>query len=98
VRLRNGEAPDADGGDAAPRAEPDGHPSREPGLRHLCGTRPLRATKVSASQQVVIEDARIYGFGDTIGYGGHTALALAGDVPYPLWIDTRDLGGRPPFA
>jgi hypothetical protein len=56
--------------------------------------RPLRATKVSASPQVLIEDARIYGFGDEIGYGGYTALAMAGDGPYPLWIDTRDLGGR----
>jgi hypothetical protein len=43
---------------------------------------------------VLIEDARIYGFGDTIGYGGYTALAVAGVAAYPLWIDTRDLGGR----
>jgi len=40
---------------------------------------------------VLIEDARIYGLGDTIGYGGYTALAVAGEVPYLLWIDTRDL-------
>jgi hypothetical protein len=56
--------------------------------------RPLRATKASASPQVLIEDARIYGFGDEVGYGGYTALAVAGGVPHPLWIDTRDLGGR----
>ncbi len=56
--------------------------------------RPLRATKVSASPQVLIEDARIFGFGDVIGYGGYTALAVAGEVAYPLWIDTCDLGGR----
>jgi len=54
----------------------------------------LRTTKVSASPQVLIEDAQIYGFGDEIGYGGYTAMAVAGHVPYPLWIDTRDLGGR----
>src|SRR5262245_16818156 len=32
----------------------------------------LRTTKVSASPQVLIEDAQIYGFGDEIGYGGYT--------------------------
>jgi ABC-type dipeptide/oligopeptide/nickel transport system permease subunit len=56
--------------------------------------RPVRATKVSASQQVLIEDGRIYGFGDEIGYGGYTAVAVAGDAAYPVWIDTRDLGGH----
>jgi hypothetical protein len=42
---------------------------------------------------VLIEDARIYGFGDEVGYGEYTAVAVAGDAAYPLWIDTRDLGG-----
>jgi hypothetical protein len=55
---------------------------------------PVRTTKVSASQQVLIEDARIYGFGDFIGYGGYPALVVAGTEAYPFWIDTRDLGGR----
>lgn len=43
---------------------------------------------------MLIEDARIYGFGDEIGYGGYTAVAVTGEAAYPLWIDTRDLGGR----
>ena len=54
---------------------------------------PVRTTKVSASQQVLIEDARIYGFGDVIGFGGYAALAVAGDTAHAFWIDTRNLGG-----
>jgi peptide/nickel transport system permease protein len=55
---------------------------------------PVRASAVSSNVEVLWEDSRIYGFGDEIGYGGYTALAAADGVAHPLWIDTRDLGGR----
>jgi glutathione transport system permease protein len=55
---------------------------------------PVRTTAVSANQEVLIEDARIFGFGDLIGYGGYTGLAVTGGTAHPLWIDTRDLGAR----
>jgi hypothetical protein len=56
--------------------------------------RPVRAAESSADVAVLWEDARIFGFGDEIGYGGYTGLAVANDVAHPLWIDTRDLAGR----
>jgi hypothetical protein len=55
---------------------------------------PVRTTAVSANQGVLIEDARIFGFGDELGYGGYTGLAVTGGTAHPLWIDTRDLGAR----
>jgi peptide/nickel transport system permease protein len=55
---------------------------------------PLRTTEASANQHVLVEDARIYGFGDLIGHGGYTGLAVAGGTAYPMWIDTRDLQAR----
>ena len=56
--------------------------------------KPVRTTGVSANQGVLIEDARIFGFGDALGYGGYTGLAVTGRTAHPLWIDTRDLGAR----
>jgi hypothetical protein len=43
---------------------------------------------------VLWEDARIYAYGDTIGYGGSTAVAAVGGAVHPLWIDTSDRRGR----
>jgi len=54
----------------------------------------VRTSQVSADPSVLWEDSRIYGFGDEVGYGGYTALAAADGVAHPLWIDTRDLGGK----
>jgi hypothetical protein len=55
---------------------------------------PVRATKESANSVVLWEDARIYGFGDAGGYGGYAGVAAGGGRVYPLWIDTRDVGGN----
>jgi hypothetical protein len=52
-------------------------------------TTPFRTTEVSANQHVLVEDARIYGFGDLIGYGGYTGVAAADGIGYPMWIDTH---------
>lgn len=52
---------------------------------------PVRPAQASANVQVLWEDARIYGYGDSGGYGGYTGLAAAHGVAYPLWIDTRDV-------
>jgi hypothetical protein len=57
-------------------------------------SRPVRAARDSSSPEVLWEDARVYAFGDIIGYGGYTGLAAAGGVVHPLWIDTRDLAGN----
>jgi hypothetical protein len=54
-------------------------------------TKPVRPAREAASVSVLFEDARIYGFGDSGGYGGYTGLAAAGGVAYPMWIDTRDV-------
>jgi hypothetical protein len=43
---------------------------------------------------VLWEDARVYSYGHVIGYGGTTSVAAAHGSVHPLWIDTRDLGGR----
>jgi hypothetical protein len=56
--------------------------------------RPVRATRVSASTEVLWEDARIFGFLDMFGYGGYPGLAVSGGVAHALWIDTRDLAGH----
>lgn len=55
---------------------------------------PLRAASDSASVEVLWEDARIYKFGDEIGYGGNTAVAAVSGSAQPLWVDTRDLEGK----
>lgn len=57
-------------------------------------SQPLRAAPGSASPEVLWEDARVYAFGDIIGFGGYTGVAAAGGVAHPLWIDTRDLAGN----
>jgi hypothetical protein len=57
-------------------------------------TKPVRATAPSANQGVLWEDARIFGFGDSGGYGGYVGVAAAGGLVHPLWIDTRDVGGN----
>jgi hypothetical protein len=57
-------------------------------------TKPVRATSPSANQGVLWEDARIYGYGDSGGYGGYVGVAAGGGRVYPLWIDTRDVGGN----
>src|SRR6185503_3988815 len=57
-------------------------------------SRPLRAAGDSASPDVLWEDARVYSYGDIIGFGGYTGVAVAGGAAHPLWIDTGDAGGR----
>ena len=47
-----------------------------------------------ACAEVLWEDARVYSFGDVIGFGGYTAVTATGGKAHALWIDTRDLGGR----
>jgi hypothetical protein len=59
---------------------------------------PVRAARASADAAVLWEDARIYNFGDIIGYGGHTALAAHDGVAHPMWIDTDEIGGQEIFA
>jgi peptide/nickel transport system permease protein len=54
----------------------------------------VRAGRDSANAQVLLEDARIYGFGDVKGYGGYPAVAVGNGFAYPTWIDTRDVGKR----
>ena len=56
--------------------------------------KPVRAAAPSQNPFVLWEDARIYGYGDSGGYGGYAAVAAAGGVAHPLWIDTRDVGGN----
>jgi hypothetical protein len=57
-------------------------------------TKPVRPARAWASVQVLWEDARIYGYGDSGGYGGYTGLAAHGGMAYPMWIDTRDLNAN----
>jgi BNR repeat-like domain len=54
---------------------------------------PVRAAPDSANAGVLWEDARIYGFGDSGGYGGYPGLAVKNGIAHPLWIDTRGTGG-----
>jgi glutathione transport system permease protein len=56
--------------------------------------KPVRVARDAASPDVLWEDARVYAYGDIIGYGGTTSLVAAQGRVHPLWIDTRDLGGR----
>lgn len=55
---------------------------------------PVRVARASADSNTLWEDARIFGYGDMIGYGGYTGLTVAGGVVHPLWIDTSDPAGR----
>jgi ABC-type dipeptide/oligopeptide/nickel transport system permease subunit len=57
-------------------------------------TTPVRVARAPADASTLWEDARIFGFGDMIGYGGYTGLTVAGGVAHPLWIDTSDPAGR----
>jgi peptide/nickel transport system permease protein len=57
-------------------------------------TKPVRAARDSASTDVLWEDARVYAYGDTIGFGGTTAVAAADGTVHPFWIDTRNLEGK----
>ncbi|MBA3734962.1 MAG: ABC transporter permease subunit [Actinobacteria bacterium] len=57
-------------------------------------TTPVRAANESARASVLWEDARIYGFGDVIGYGSYPGLVVGDGVAHPMWIDTRGLQGR----
>jgi hypothetical protein len=54
----------------------------------------VRPARASANVQVLWEDARIYGYGDSGGYGGYTGVSAAGGAAYPLWIDTRNVDAR----
>ena len=78
-----------------------GDPSREQAWYSCTHTtdgrswsKPVGAARESANAEVLWEDARVYSFGDVIGFGGYTAVAAAGGKAHPLWIDTRNLGGR----
>ena len=55
---------------------------------------PVRVGEAPAKADVLWEDARIYGFGDTIGFGGYTALAVREGTAHPMWIDTRNPAGQ----
>jgi hypothetical protein len=57
-------------------------------------SKPVRAAAASANPGVLWQDATIAGYGDATAYGGYTAVAAAGGVIHPLWIDTRDVGGN----
>jgi hypothetical protein len=56
--------------------------------------KPVRATAPSANPGVLWEDARIFGYGDSGGYGGYVGVSAVDGHVYPLWIDTRDVGGN----
>lgn len=56
--------------------------------------KPVRAARGAASADVLWADARIYEYGDTIGYGATTAVAATEGAVHPLWIDTSDPRGR----
>ena len=57
-------------------------------------TEPVRATERPVDSARLWNSALIYGFGDTVGLGGYVGVAAAGDVVYPLWIDTRVADGK----
>jgi hypothetical protein len=57
-------------------------------------SRPVRAAPASQNPIVLWEDARIYGYGDSGGWGGYVGVAAADRTVHPLWIDTRDIGGN----
>lgn len=57
-------------------------------------SRPVRAARDSSSPDVLWEDARVYAFGDQLGFGGETSLVASRAGVHPFWIDTRNLGGN----
>jgi hypothetical protein len=57
-------------------------------------TKPVRAARDSASTDVLWEDARVYQYGDTIGFGGATSVTASDGAVHPFWVDTSDLGGK----
>jgi hypothetical protein len=57
-------------------------------------SKPVRAASPSQNQGVLWADASIGGYGDSTAFGGYTAVAAAGGVAHPLWIDTRNVGGN----
>ena len=58
----------------------------------------VRAAQESANTHVLWEDARIYGFGDMIGFGGSTALVTHNGVAHPLWIATGGIDDQDVFS
>jgi hypothetical protein len=57
-------------------------------------SKPVRAASPSENPGVLWADASIGGYGDSTAYGGYTAVAAAGGLVHPLWIDTRNIGGN----
>ncbi len=57
-------------------------------------TKPVRVAPFSENPGVLWADASIGGYGDSTAYGGYTAVAAAGGVAHPLWIDTRNVAGN----
>ena len=57
-------------------------------------TEPVRATERSVDPNVLWADAIIFGFGDSVGYGGYTGVAASDGVVHPLWIDSHDEGNQ----
>jgi hypothetical protein len=55
-------------------------------------TKPVRASGRSVNPNVLWSDATVFGFGDTVGYGGYTGVAASGGFVHPLWIDSHDEG------
>lgn len=55
---------------------------------------PVRVSPSSAHAGVLWEDARIFGFGDSGGYGGYPGLAVSNGVGHPMWIDTRGVNAN----
>lgn len=57
-------------------------------------SKPVRVASPSENPGVLWADASIGGYGDSTAYGGYTAVAAAGGLVHPLWIDTRNVGGN----
>jgi hypothetical protein len=57
-------------------------------------TKPVRAGGRSVDPRVLWGDAIVFGFGDTVGYGGYTGVAASGGIVHPLWIDSHDEGSQ----
>jgi ABC-type dipeptide/oligopeptide/nickel transport system permease subunit len=57
-------------------------------------TTPVRAADDWANVDALWQDARLYEFGDLIGYGGYTSVTVDHGSAHPMWIDTRDLNGN----
>ena len=55
-------------------------------------TKPVLASKQPVSPSFLWADALVFGFGDTVGWGGYTGVAASGDIAHPLWIDTQEQG------